>query len=820
LLKGELAPLLMLRDIRDGVVFLENGHIGIGINVYFPPSRLKTDEERAAAMENMAILARQVLPIQATLRLYVEAVEKDPEFPPTYLELLQNAEGAVRDINSARVDALKLEAARGRLRQWHTSLTVTWIPSILKTAKSSYTMEEFQTLKRESRTLMTAIESVLADAGIRTRLMDDKELEALLYRYYNPSIGSARPGGGSSVVERILHSRVDNRLEDRLRIGNTWVGAIYLAKGPTRTFPGVLDPVMGLGGEFLLIAEINHPDQFEISSRLNTIRSRLESISADMGSRADPELTVRARVLAEGLERRARTGEHAVEMGVVIFVRAGEPSELYSRVNNLYGQLQVMPNARVIKKIPAIFEFWLAGAPFSGKRLPRHWVCLDMNAAQMLPTRTPWRGSPNPLAWYLTLEGNLVGINPFDERAPAWNGVVIGGSGSGKTFFTQSYITSFLLEGKFVAIIDKGGGYVPLCQLLGGEIIYFSAASQVTINPFDLPEGEHVPSQEKKFFLLTLLRQIIPSRSPALEATEQAILLSAIDRVYLSLTQEVVGPDGTTQKRLVRSPTLSDFRRVLTTLEETFGQSMGAEERELAKQMAQALAVWTGNTPFGRLIDGPTSIDIKNRLIYFETTGISSSPELERVGLLLLMELLWARIARDPAEKKMVVFDEIWSLLASPMAARYVDDFYRRLRRYNAGALSCTQKLQDFEEGHAKGIITNSYYFFMLAAPDQKPVLERLLGLPEDVTSAYARIPPKGQFLFLLRSEGGFEGDFLRYTPSGYEFGAFGTSPKEQERRARMIEDYGSIEAAVRAWHLSWLAGDMEKAIASGQLAK
>lgn len=813
---GFLAELVPIRAVRDGIVFFEDGRVGVAFHLYFPPSRLRPRERHAASLERFALMLRQALPEEAVLRLYIEAVEGDLVLPRDYLELLERAEGAVKDANAARIDTLRLLAARGALRSWRTYMTVTWTPYLRKGAKESYTREEFSALKQEVASVVEAVEQAMTAAEVQAARMSTEEIEDVLYAYYNPSLKGLRPGDGETVQERVLRSRVDNRFEDKIRVGSAWITPVLLVKGPSTTFPGLLDRLMDLEGEFVLALEFAKVNQFEVAAKLNTIRVRLENMAADMGNRADPEMVVRAKTLARGLERRARTGEHVLEVGAMVLLRAASLQDLNARASRVYGQLQTLPNARAVKGPPAAFEYWLSAAPFSGRSFPRRWSYLDLNAAHMVPTRTPWRGSPRPIAWYVSREGSLVGLNPFDPRAAAWNGVVVGGSGTGKTFFTQSYITSFLLEGSFVAIIDKGGGYVPLAELMGGQIIFFAPGGEFTINPFDLPPGETEPSEEKKFFLLSLFKQMLPPADPETEAKETVILLAAIERLYQSHLQEVRGPDGEV-KRVLRTPTLSDFRRVLVTTQETFGQAMTEEDRQLARTMAQSLALWTGQTPYGRLLDGETTLDLESNVIYFETTGISQSPELERVGLLLLMDLLWRRIARNPAEKKLLVFDEVWSLLASPYAARFIEDFYRRLRRYNAGALSCTQKLDDFVTGNAKGIIENSTYFFLLPANNQGPVVRRVLDLPQDVVEEYGTLSGKGELLFLLKVAGRFEGDFLRYVPSGYEFGAFGTSPAEQVRRREMAKELGSLPAAVRAWHIEWLSEALER---SGEKAE
>lgn len=814
LFTGVLAPQIPLRDIRDGTVFLER-EVGLLFSLYLPPTRLMTDEELDRISRGLALLARQVLPIGATLRFYFEALETRVEFPRSYLERLEKAPPMVREIAEAKGDVLKLLAAQGRLRQWWSYLTVTFQPLFAKGPKESYTKEEYEALLQEVEGLSKLILEGLERAGIRAERARDEEIVDFLFRYYNPSLARLGPlPKGKSILETVLQSKVENRFESRIRVGDTWIGGVAIAKGPSFTAPGLLDGLAEVPGEMIIVVEIHHPDQAALSVNLNTVRMRLESVAQDMGRRADPELVTKARLLEEALTRRAKTGEHILQGGALVLLKAKDPPTLLERVRQATGRLQTMPNAIVVPNPPNLFEYWLSSAPFSGQPLKRRWHYLDGNMAHLVPLRSPWRGSQDPIAFYVNAEGSLVGLNPFDPRSPAWNGVVVGSSGSGKTFFVQSYITSFLLLGGIVAIIDKGGGYVPLMELLGGQILYFQPGSGVRINPFDLPPGETKPDDAKKAFLLAVLTEMLSGmvKDPA---RAELLLMAAIDRVYLAHTTE--RREGNGVVRTLKTPTLSDFRRVLSTLDSAYGQPLSPEDRELVHLMVQGLARWVRGTPYGELVDGESTVDLGHPLVYFETTGISQNPDLERVGLLLLMDALWKGIGKDPATRKLLVFDEVWSLLSSPNAARFIEDLYRRLRRYGAAALSVSQRLQDFLEGNARGIVENSNYFFLLSAQNQREVLSRVFRLPEDIISRYESMPPKGEFLFLLRVEGRFEGDFLRYYPSGYEFAAFGTAPAEQVRRKEKAEALGSLPKAVRALHGEWIVAKLKEAADQAQ---
>ena len=115
-------------------------------------------------------------------------------------------------------------------------------------------------------------------------------------------------------------------------------------------------------------------------------------------------------------------------------------------------------------------------------------------------------------------------------------------------------------------IIDRGYGYAHLVELFDGETIPIEPG-KVSINPFDLPPGEVSPDEEKRAFLLALIRAMVPSEGGAVGATENAILNHAISQTYSRFTSERRKEDGTVE-RFFAGAKLSDLARVLVTMEE------------------------------------------------------------------------------------------------------------------------------------------------------------------------------------------------------------------------------------------------------------
>jgi hypothetical protein len=83
--------------------------------------------------------------------------------------------------------------------------------------------------------------------------------------------------------------------------------------------------------------------------------------------------------------------------------------------------------------------------------------------------------------------------------------------------------------------------------------------------------------------------------------------------------------------------------------------------------------------------------------------------------VLILSGIIWNLVTRDRAEQKIVVFDEVWSLLTNPTAAELLEELYRTSRKYRCSILSISQSVDDFTRSPiAQALVNNSATTYLL----------------------------------------------------------------------------------------------------------
>lgn len=301
------------------------------------------------------------------------------------------------------------------------------------------------------------------------------------------------------------------------------------------------------------------------------------------------------------------------------------------------------------------------------------------------------------------------------------NGLDLGMSGGGKSFFVKQEIASLLLNrDDEIIVIDPEREYQVLAREFGGEIIPISAGSNRCINPLDIVldgTGEDDPIMAKTNQVVSLLGGLLGGVT-GLSGPARSL----IDRCAMSLYRKYRA-DGANP---AMQPTLGDLHAML----EATGEPEGHE-------LALALEAYTSGSLSG--FNGQTNVDLTRRLTVFDVSGLTG--ELRTFGMMTIITQIWNRVManREAGRRTWLYVDEFHRFLANRYSSSQFLDLYQRARKYGLGVTGITQNIEEILEfKDARKMFSNCDFLALLTQSENDAnALAELLGLSDELRQCF-----------------------------------------------------------------------------------
>ena len=312
------------------------------------------------------------------------------------------------------------------------------------------------------------------------------------------------------------------------------------------------------------------------------------------------------------------------------------------------------------------------------------------NAAHSMPILSEWKGTRRPAMQMVSRRGQLMNIDIFDSIGNH-NLVVAGTSGSGKSVLLNEITASSLSLGAKVWIFDIGRSYIRLAQMFGGEIVQFGPKASICLNPFSAV----IDIDEDMRLLKPMFTQMIAPHS-GLSDLQRAQLEKAIKRVW--------------QER-GRNATPADVQAQLARI--------GESDSRITDMVAMLHPYTTG--AHAKWFNGPATLNLNSDLIVFELEELANDPELRSVITMQLLYFVTQDMYSSRDRRKLTLIDEAYEIMRGDNVAEFIEQGYRRARKYNGAFLSATQSIADFYANPAgRSAIANSDWMMLLSQKDEE----------------------------------------------------------------------------------------------------
>ena len=273
-----------------------------------------------------------------------------------------------------------------------------------------------------------------------------------------------------------------------------------------------------------------------------------------------------------------------------------------------------------------------------------------------------------------------------------------------------------------IVMVDTGNSYEGLCEYVGGKYISYTEEHPITMNPFRITRAEY--NIEKVGFLKNLVMLIWKGTNGTVTKTEDKLIEQTITEYYenhFAGRIETLNFNSFYEFSVKRIPEICNENNLA-------GIDLAAYNY-LMKDFYKG-----GNHEVTLNEDLDTTL-FDETFIVFEIDSIKDDPLLFPLVTLIIMDLFIQKM-RIKKNRKVLVIEEAWKAIASPMMAEYIKYLYKTARKFWASVGVVTQEIQDIVGSPIvkEAIINNSDVVMLL---DQSKFRERfdeiqsILGLTE-----------------------------------------------------------------------------------------
>ena len=328
-----------------------------------------------------------------------------------------------------------------------------------------------------------------------------------------------------------------------------------------------------------------------------------------------------------------------------------------------------------------------------------------------------------------------------------YNAFILGGSGTGKSFFTNYFVRSCYDAGETVFIIDVGDSYEGLCSVIreesnGKDGIYhtWDKDHPITFDAF-LGIGDWVDDagrlqqdSDGVNFLLSFLQTLWTPKG-GWNADSANILKQMVRDFVMS------------RRSVDNKPIFNDLRQyVITEVAPQVHSASGyicdsvqvTKERFDIDGLILAMGDYAEGGAFGFLLNDRNPRDLfSSRFIVFEVdklSGINDS-KFYSLCILCIMNSFNAKMRSTPGMKVMVI-EEAWKAIANETMSGYLAGLWKTARKFQTSAVVVTQQVSDIMSSQVirDTILQNSSVRILLDQSNNRnsfSQLQELLGLTD-----------------------------------------------------------------------------------------
>lgn len=382
-------------------------------------------------------------------------------------------------------------------------------------------------------------------------------------------------------------------------------------------------------------------------------------------------------------------------------------------------------------------------------------------------------------------QGLFLGFNEsgnkvfFDQRTKSstrknHNQLIIGTSGSGKSYNSKKEVNYQIMLGHKVIVIDPEREYRDLCNYHDGSWIDVGDGSSGNINPFQITlalSDDNTNDNNTRDILaphMQFLEQFLNISTGGLTRNESSLLM-----IYVNLMYEKFGITSRTKIHLLKSNQFPIFQDLYNIIESDMVKEEEIRSKNELKNLLIILSRFATGGTDANLWNAHTNINNSSLLQVYDlyTLTQSGNKRLVNAQMFLILKYIENEVRKNKNDNEInnkqqwisITIDEAHLLIDKefPAALLFMYQIVKRIRKYTGMINIITQNINDFlgsEEikKYTTAIINSSQYLKVLnLQPHDLSALNELYssygGISANETDFIARAKV-GECLFAISS--------------------------------------------------------------------